>query len=120
MIPVEAFAERTVAVFGLARSGLTAARALVAGGAKVLCWDENPAARAMAASEGLDLVDLREADWGRLAALVLAPGVPLTNPEPHWTVQMAHASGVEVIGDVELFARAVAAAPDHRRPSVVA
>jgi UDP-N-acetylmuramoylalanine--D-glutamate ligase len=120
MIPVEAFAERTVAVFGLARSGLTAARALVTGGARVLCWDENPAAREAAAAEGLRLADLRDVDWASLAALVLAPGVPLTHPEPHWTVRMAQAAGVEVIGDVELFARAVAAAPDHRRPSVVA
>jgi UDP-N-acetylmuramoylalanine--D-glutamate ligase len=120
MIPVEAFAERTVAVFGLARSGLTAARALVTGGARVLCWDENPAAREAAAAEGLRLADLHDVDWASLAALVLAPGVPLTHPEPHWTVRMAQAAGVDVIGDVELFARAVAAAPDHRRPSVVA
>lgn len=54
MIPVEAFAGRTVAVFGLARSGLTAARALIAGGARVLCWDENASARAEAAAEGLE------------------------------------------------------------------
>jgi UDP-N-acetylmuramoylalanine--D-glutamate ligase len=120
MIPVDTFADRTVAVFGLARSGLTAARALAAGGARVLCWDENPAACAAASAEGLELTNLRHADWSSLAALVLAPGVPLTHPEPHWTVRMAQAVGVEVIGDVELFARAVAAAPDHRRPSVIA
>ena len=39
MIPVRGFEGKTVAVFGLARSGLTAARALVAGGAKVVVWD---------------------------------------------------------------------------------
>jgi UDP-N-acetylmuramoylalanine--D-glutamate ligase len=120
MIPVETFQGRDVAVFGLARSGLTAARALLAGGARVLCWDESAKARAAAAAEGLELADLEAADWPSIAALVLAPGVPLTHPRPHWTVVRASAAGVPVIGDVELFARAVAAAPDHKRPFVVA
>jgi UDP-N-acetylmuramoylalanine--D-glutamate ligase len=31
--------------------------------------------------------------------------VPLTHPEPHWTVRKARAAGVEIIGDIELFAR---------------
>jgi UDP-N-acetylmuramoylalanine--D-glutamate ligase len=31
--------------------------------------------------------------------------VPLTHPKPHWTVELAHGAGVEVIGDVELFVR---------------
>jgi len=37
--------------------------------------------------------------------LILAPGVPLTHPEPHWTVRRAQAAGVEIIGDTELFFR---------------
>jgi UDP-N-acetylmuramoylalanine--D-glutamate ligase len=36
---------------------------------------------------------------------VLAPGVPLTHPAPHWSVGLAHAAAVEVIGDIELFCR---------------
>jgi len=120
MIPVDAFSGREVAVFGLGRSGLTAARALRAGGASPRLWDENPAARAAAAAEGFDLADLSTADWSDFAALVLAPGVPLTHPKPHWTVVKARETRVEIVGDVELFARAVAAAPDHKRPRVVA
>jgi UDP-N-acetylmuramoylalanine--D-glutamate ligase len=120
MIPVACFEGRTVAVFGLARSGLAAAKALIAGGAKLACWDENEEARAVAATEGLELVDLAEADWSSFAALVLAPGVPLTHPSPHWTVLRAQAAGVEIIGDIELFARAVAMAPEHKRPRIVA
>jgi UDP-N-acetylmuramoylalanine--D-glutamate ligase len=120
MIPVPAFASRTVAIFGLARSGLAAAHALIAGGAAVACWDDNPIARATAEAEGLALCDLRTADWSAFAALVLSPGVPLTHPAPHWTVQMASAAGVEILGDIELFAKAMALAPDHKRPTVVA
>ena len=120
MIPVRGFEGKTVAVFGLARTGLAAARALQAGGAQVALWDEKPAAREAAAAEGLPVVDLTTADWSRFAALMLSPGVPLTHPAPHWTVERARAHGVEIVGDIELFARTVNAAPDHKRPQVVA
>lgn len=120
MIPVRGFEGRTVAVFGLARTGLAAARALIAGGAEVALWDEKPAARAAAEAEGLPVVDLSTADWSRFAAVMLSPGVPLTHPAPHWTVEKARAAGVEILGDIELFARTVNAAPEHKRPKIVA
>jgi UDP-N-acetylmuramoylalanine--D-glutamate ligase len=120
MIPVRGFEGRTVAVFGLARTGLAAARALVAGGAQVALWDEKPASRAAAEAEGFTLTDLSIADWSQFAALMLSPGVPLTHPAPHWTVERARAAGVEILGDMELFARTVNAAPEHKRPKIVA
>ncbi|MEZ5864840.1 MAG: UDP-N-acetylmuramoyl-L-alanine--D-glutamate ligase [Geminicoccaceae bacterium] len=46
---------------------------------------------------------------------MLAPGVPLTHPKPHWTVERAHAAGVEVIGDTELFFREHAASRSSSR-----
>jgi UDP-N-acetylmuramoylalanine--D-glutamate ligase len=113
MTPVTTFAGRPVAVFGLARSGLAAARGMTAGGATVVCADDTEASRAAATAAGFTVEDLREADWSRFAALVLAPGVPLTDPEPHWTVRKAQAAGVEIIGDVELYCRERAkSAPD--------
>jgi UDP-N-acetylmuramoylalanine--D-glutamate ligase len=120
MIPVRGFEAKKVAVFGLARTGLAAARALRAGGAEVVVWDENTAARDAASAEGFVLEDLRSADWLKLSALVLSPGVPLTHPRPHWTVEKAREAGVEIMGDIELFARTVAAAPPHKRPRIVA
>src|SRR5690349_17008435 len=120
MIPVRGFEGRTVAVFGLARTGLAAARALVAGGAHVALWDEKPAAQEAARAEGFELSDLSKADWSRFAAIMLSPGVPLTHPKPHWTVTKAIAEGVEILGDFELFARTVNAAPEHKRPKIVA
>lgn len=111
MTPVTTFAGRTVAVFGLGMSGLASCRALIAGGAQVAAWDDSAAGRQ--AASGMPLEDLAQADWSRFAALVLAPGVPLTHPKPHWTVEKARAAGVPIIGDVELFARERAAiAPD--------
>jgi UDP-N-acetylmuramoylalanine--D-glutamate ligase len=120
MIPVRGFEGKRVAVFGLARTGLTAAHALLAGGAEVALWDERPAGREAAIAEGLPLVDLTTADWSQFAALMLSPGVPLTHPTPHWTVEKARAAGVEILGDVELFARTVNAAPEGKRPKVIA
>ncbi|WP_102866895.1 UDP-N-acetylmuramoyl-L-alanine--D-glutamate ligase [Pseudovibrio exalbescens] len=105
MIPVTTFKDRHVALFGLGGSGLLTAKALMAGGARVDAWDDNESRVEMALDEGIDALDLRDADFERYAALILAPGVPLTHPEPHWTVQMAQAAGIEIIGDVELFVR---------------
>jgi len=120
VIPVKGFEGKRVAVFGLGRTGLTAARALLAGGASVALWDEKPAAREAALVEGFEVVDLNSADWTQFDALMQSPGVPLTHPEPHWTVTKAKAAGVEVLGDIELFARTVNAAPDPKRPKIVA
>jgi UDP-N-acetylmuramoylalanine--D-glutamate ligase len=119
MIPITEFSGREVAVFGLARSGLTAAKALAAGGAVVHAWDDNEAARAAALAEGVTPSDINARDWRKFAALVLSPGVPLTHPRPHRVVELARAVGVPVIGDIELFARAVNALPAHARPKVV-
>jgi len=105
MIPVTCFAGKRVAVFGLGMSGMTAARALQAGGAEPIIWDDNETSREAALRLGLSLADLTCQDWQNFAALVLAPGVPLTNPEPHWTVLRAREASVEVIGDTELFCR---------------
>ena len=66
MIPVRGFEGKRVAVFGLGRTGLTAARALQAGGAEVVLWDEKPASRAAAAAEGFKVEDLGAADWSGL------------------------------------------------------
>ena len=119
MIPVRGFEGKRVAVFGLGRTGLTAARALQAGGAEVVLWDEKEASRQAAAAEGFAVENLEAADWSRFSALMLSPGVPLTHPEPHWTVKKAKAAGVEIVGDIELFARTVNAQPEHKRPKVV-
>jgi UDP-N-acetylmuramoylalanine--D-glutamate ligase len=105
MIPVTAFAGKKVAIFGLGGSGLASASALLAGGADVIGWDDSAEAVTKATSAGIPSGDLRQADWSKISALVLAPGVPLTHPAPHWTVALARAAGVEVVGDIELFCR---------------
>ncbi|MDP4003167.1 UDP-N-acetylmuramoyl-L-alanine--D-glutamate ligase [Methylobacterium sp. NEAU K] len=105
MTPVTVFAGKKIALFGLGGSGLATARALKAGGSDVLAWDDGAEGVSRAAAEDIATGDLREADWSGFAALVLSPGVPLTHPEPHWSVRLAREAGVEIIGDIELFCR---------------
>jgi UDP-N-acetylmuramoylalanine--D-glutamate ligase len=105
MIPVTSFAGKTVAVFGLGGSGLASCHALRAGGAEVIAGDDGAERLAEAARAGFMTADLRSVSWANFAALVLAPGVPLTHPTPHWSVVKAREAGVEVIGDIELFCR---------------
>ena len=119
MIPVHAFEGKDVAVFGLGRSGISAARALTAGGARVLAWDDNEASRKAAQDAGVQVVDLNRRDWQTFAALVLSPGIPHRFPEPHRLVRMAQMMGVPVIGDMELFAKAVNSLGAHERPRIV-
>ncbi len=119
MIPVRAFEGKDVAVFGLGRSGIATCKALMAGGARVCAWDDNEAARKAAETAGVPLVDLNRRDWQTFAALVLSPGIPFRFPEPHRFVRMAQMVGVPVIGDMELFARAVHDLKDFERPRIV-
>jgi UDP-N-acetylmuramoylalanine--D-glutamate ligase len=105
MIPVTIFAGCDVAVVGAGLSGLATARALALGGARVVVWDDKEKRRVEAEAAGLAVSDLSLADFSRFAALVLAPGIPLTHPEPHWSVRRARGAGIEVIGDIELFFR---------------
>ncbi|WP_295809352.1 UDP-N-acetylmuramoyl-L-alanine--D-glutamate ligase [uncultured Nitratireductor sp.] len=105
MIPATVFKDKTIALFGLGGSGIATARALVAGGSQLCAFDDNPESVARAASEAVPTGDLRALDWSAQDGFVLSPGVPLTHPHPHWSVELARAAGVEIIGDVELFAR---------------
>jgi UDP-N-acetylmuramoylalanine--D-glutamate ligase len=105
VIPITTFAGKKIAVFGLGASGLASASALLLGGADVIAFDDDTASVAKASAGGVPAADLRQIDWSKIAALVLAPGVPLTHPSPHWVVQLAGKANVEVIGDVELFCR---------------
>lgn len=107
MIVASTFADKDVAVFGLARSGLSAVRALKAGGARVFAWDDREDARAAATQENATVTTFDEWPWARIKTLVLSPGVPLTHPAPHAVVTAARKAGVEIIGDMELFAREV-------------
>jgi UDP-N-acetylmuramoylalanine--D-glutamate ligase len=107
-IAAHTFKGKRVGVFGLGRSGNATVDALLRGGAEVLAWDDAPAAAQRAGELGLPVVNLHEVDFATLDSFVLSPGVPLTHPEPHWSVKKALACGTEIIGDTEILAREIA------------
>ncbi|HEX8841312.1 MAG TPA: UDP-N-acetylmuramoyl-L-alanine--D-glutamate ligase [Sphingomicrobium sp.] len=110
MITASAFAGKHYAVYGLARSGLATAEALLASGANVTAWDAKEEARAKAPA-GLDVANLDEAGLAKFDALVVTPGLPLNR---HPIAQRARQAGTEIIGDIELFARARPELPPHK------
>ena len=143
MITARAFAGKHYAVYGLARSGIATVQALLASGARVTAWDAKEEARAKllpgtgrwqreALTEGglsparrplhhpsdgprpggdLEIADLDTADLSQFDSLVVTPGLPLNR---HPIAQRARDAGVEIIGDIELFARARPELPPHK------
>jgi UDP-N-acetylmuramoylalanine--D-glutamate ligase len=101
MIRVPYAAGRPVAVLGLGKAGLAAAKALAASGAEVWAWDDDPAKRT-----ALPATDLSAIDWSRPSALILSPGIPHRFPKPHPVAAKASAAGCPIIGEVELLFRA--------------
>ncbi|MGC1494259.1 MAG: UDP-N-acetylmuramoyl-L-alanine--D-glutamate ligase [Sulfitobacter sp.] len=104
MIPVRGLAGARVAVLGLGRSGLSAARALDAGGAVPVCWDDNPSARDVATGEGFECLDLKKhGAFDDIARLIVSPGIPHLYPAPNPVVAAAWEAGVPVDNDIGLF-----------------
>ncbi|WP_127903423.1 UDP-N-acetylmuramoyl-L-alanine--D-glutamate ligase [Solirhodobacter olei] len=124
MIPVRGYDGRRVAVLGLGRSGLATVRALVAGGAEVLAWDDSPEAREKAEAAGVAVTDLTRARaLEGVAALIASPGIPHLYPEPHRVIARALEEGVPVDNDIGLFFRSFATADWDRfdvMPKVIA
>jgi UDP-N-acetylmuramoylalanine--D-glutamate ligase len=103
-------ARRTVIV-GLGRTGLSCARYLSARGARVAITDTRAAPPelanlgALAQSVELRLGGLDAQLLAHAGQVVVSPGVALTEP----FLREAQARGIEIVGDIELFARAAQA-----------
>ncbi|PZU50299.1 MAG: UDP-N-acetylmuramoyl-L-alanine--D-glutamate ligase [Sphingomonas sp.] len=113
-MPVSAaLSGKRFAVYGLARSGLSALRFLQRSGASVVAWDEAEPARAKALAEfpGLTLTDFAGLDLSTVDGLVVSPGVPLNR---HPLAARAREAGTPILGDMELWQQARATMPAHR------
>ncbi len=102
MILLPMFNNKLVGLLGLGGSGIATARALRESGAKIICWDD-----AVEKDFTLPLTAPVDPAWDAIAALVVSPGIPLGGENVHPLIASAKAAGVEIIGDVELFARAI-------------
>ncbi|MFN7400196.1 MAG: UDP-N-acetylmuramoyl-L-alanine--D-glutamate ligase [Sandaracinobacter sp.] len=112
-IAAPALSGRRYAVYGLARSGLSALRFLARSGASAVGWDENAAQRdaARAAFPDLALQDFATLDLGGVDGLIVSPGVPLNR---HPLAARARAAGCPILGDMELWQQARTDLPPHR------
>ena len=119
MILIPDAKKKSYGVFGLGVSGIATCEALVASGASVYSFDENAEAREKTSDTEYRCEHPKAWPWKELAAIIVSPGVPLTHPKPHAIVRKARAENIPVIGDTELFARAVNALPEGERPRLV-
>ncbi|MFK7838061.1 MAG: UDP-N-acetylmuramoyl-L-alanine--D-glutamate ligase [Sulfitobacter sp.] len=104
MIPVQGLKDARVAVLGLGRSGLSAARALRAGGVEAVCWDDNPTARDAAVAEGFACMPFKTPEhFEGIARLIVSPGIPHLYPTANPVVALALVAGVPVDNDIGLF-----------------
>jgi UDP-N-acetylmuramoylalanine--D-glutamate ligase len=124
VITAKAFAGKHYAVYGLARSGIATVHSLLASGARVTAWDDNAGARNALTTQikedrqktGAGIPRLQLKNWVPAKVLtdfdsiVVSPGVPLNR---HPIAARAREAGVEIIGDIELFARARPELPPH-------
>jgi UDP-N-acetylmuramoylalanine--D-glutamate ligase len=104
------FAGRKALVLGLGDTGLSMARWLTRHGAAVRVADSRvmpPRLTELRRSHPGVVVQcgpFREQNFAGIDLIAISPGVPLTEPN----VRRAVANGIEVVGDIELFAQAAA------------
>ncbi|MBI2312741.1 MAG: UDP-N-acetylmuramoyl-L-alanine--D-glutamate ligase [Betaproteobacteria bacterium] len=112
-------AGRRVLVLGLGDTGLSAARFLSRRGARVRVADSRatpPHAdrlRAELPQVQVDCGPFRAESFERVEMIVVSPGIPVAEP----LVMRARTAGIPVVGDIELFARALSR---DGRPKVIA
>lgn len=99
MIPLPAFQNQTILIFGLGKTGLSAARALQSSGAKILVWDDKETARA---SSGFPMFNPVNPGWGSIHGLLASPGIALTHP----LLQQAKGAGVPFLNDLDILYQA--------------
>lgn len=119
MILIPDVKRKNIGVFGLGVSGVATCEALVASGARVYSFDENRAARDKTADTEYRCEHPKNWPWKEMEAVIVSPGVPLTHPKPHAIVSKARMEKIPVIGDTELFARALNKLDERARPRVV-
>lgn len=119
MILIPDVKNKNFGVFGLGVSGIATCEALVASGANVFSFDENSKARKKTENTEYRCEHPKAWPWKEMEAVVVSPGVPLTYPKPHTIVRKAKLEKIPVIGDTELFARAINVLPEGARPRVI-
>ena len=110
MIPAQNVKNASYVVLGVGRSGLSAAAALKAGGAKIWCLDDNINNLKKAESLGFICTVPEKINWEIIDVLLVSPGVPHHYPRPHVVVAEAIKNGVAIDNDIGLFFKSMGSA----------
>ena len=97
--------EGPVAIMGLGKTGLSAAKFLESRGIEVWAWDDQESARAEVKSDGVKLKDLYLCNWSYPKFLILSPGIPEHYPTPHKVASLAIEHKCKIICDIDLLAQ---------------
>jgi len=110
---------KSVLVLGLGETGLSMVRWLSAQSARLRVADSRSAPPGLAqaalyvAAEQIFCGNFNDALFDGIELIAISPGVPLRDP----AVERAIARGIEVVGDIELFAQSL---PIDNRPRILA
>ena len=111
MITAKAFAGKSYAVYGLARSGIATVTSLLGSGADVARLGCEGRKRGCARLPARKSSTWTRRTFRNSTASSSRPGLPLNR---HPIAARARDTGVEIIGDIELFARARPELPPHK------
>lgn len=107
MIDLSVYHGKNIAVMGLGKTGMAAALALKAAGAKILAWDDNENSRHNAESFGFRCVDLSSLKHGDVEFIIWSPGIPHTYPTPNPVAVNAAAQNIPLKSDIDILSLAV-------------
>ena len=110
MLVPQSMSGTKVGILGLGLSGMAAANALAAAGARLWLHDDNATPRDEV-PQGAQLCGWQHWPWDELTSMVISPGIPHAHPKPHPAAARAGEAGVEVISEIEI---AMRAAPQAR------
>ncbi len=104
MINLKNLPYKTIAVLGLARSGMAGLQALQDSGISVRAWDDNKDSRQNTKDKGFGILSLEDGLLDGADALLISPGIPHTLPEAHPIAQAAKDAKLPIITDISLYA----------------
>lgn len=91
--------KNTFIIYGMGKSGVATANAILNAGGNVYIGDDKPIADDfLVGAKRLDMDDFPKA-----AALIAAPGLPFTHPKPHKIFEQSKAHHIPIMCDIELF-----------------
>ena len=106
MITIPKYTNKVVLILGFGRSGASLAAALIASGAKVWIWDDNPNALSGAEINGFNVFNPKKNEiWQTIDLLLVSPGISTLGSIAHKFVLKARSLEILVDNDIGLFFR---------------